>query len=115
AAVTQQAVANVDRHHLDFGACLGASRRQLLWHVTRPAVTPAVVGALRVSVALGWSFATVSELIGGQRGTGKIIQAMAQLQRTADVMAAVLAVAAVAVVVDALIARVGRWTVRWQE
>lgn len=115
AAVTQLAVTQVSPHHLDFGACLGGSRSFLMWNVTRPAITPAVVGAVRVSVAMGWSFATVSELIGGQEGSGKIIQSMAALQRTADVMAVVLAVAAVAIVVDLAIAMTGRWLVRWQE
>lgn len=115
AAVTQLAVTNVGQHYLDFGACLGAHRSRLFWTVVLPAVTPAVLGAVRVSVALGWSFATVSELIGGQRGTGKIIQAMAQLQRTADVIAAILALAVIAVLVDAVIAVGGRWLARWQE
>lgn len=115
AGVTQQAVVNVGEHYTNFASSLGARRRYLLWHVTRPAVAPAAIGAIRVSVAMGWSFATVAELLGGQEGSGKIILAMAQLQRTADVIAVVLSVAAVAVVVDALIAATGRSIVRWQE
>jgi ABC-type nitrate/sulfonate/bicarbonate transport system permease component len=115
AAVTQLAVTNVSAHYLNFAECLGASKPYLLWNVTRPAINPAVIGAIRVSVAMGWSFATVSELVGGQRGAGKIIQSMAALQRTADVLAVVLAVAAVAVAVDLVISLVGRWLVRWQE
>ncbi|MFD5176656.1 ABC transporter permease [Nocardia sp. NPDC058379] len=115
AAATQLAVAGVSRHYLDFGACLGASRPRLFWSVSLPAAAPAVLGAVRVSFALGWSFATVSELLGSQEGTGKLLQAMSQLQRTADVVAAVLALAVLALLVDLVIARAGAYAVRWKE
>lgn len=115
AAVTQSAVTNVGQQYLQFGSCLGASKARLFWSVTLPAALPATWGAIRVSVALGWSFATVSELIGSQQGTGKIIQAMAQLQRTADVLATALAIAVVALLVDMAIVLLGRILVRWKE
>ncbi|TMR92231.1 ABC transporter permease [Nonomuraea basaltis] len=115
AAVTQMAVSNIGPHYVQFGSCLGASKGYLFRHVIMPATGPAVLGGVRVSLALGWSFATVSELIGGQHGAGKLIQAMAQLQRTDVVIAAVIALSLVALVIDALVSGAGHWLTRWQE
>lgn len=115
AAVSAQAVGNVSNTWRWSAASLGASRARTLRSVVFPAVIPEVLGAIRVSLAAGWSFATVSELIGGQEGAGKAIQAMAQLQRTSDVMAMVLVLGVVALVVDLAVAAAGKWVVRWQE
>jgi ABC-type nitrate/sulfonate/bicarbonate transport system permease component len=115
AAVTQQAVNNVGERYSQYATTLGASRGRMLRAVLLPAIVPEMLGAIRVSTAAGWSFATVSELLGGQQGIGKAIAAMAQLQHTADVLAIVLALTLVAVLFDRIIAMAGRWLVGWQE
>jgi ABC-type nitrate/sulfonate/bicarbonate transport system permease component len=115
AAVTQQATMAVGARYTDFAASLGASPGTILRHVILPAVVPPAIGALRVAAAAGWSFETVAELLGGNQGTGKLIQSMQGLSATADIMAAVIALGIAAVLLDAVIRAVGAWVIRWQE
>ncbi|UUY02817.1 ABC transporter permease subunit [Svornostia abyssi] len=115
AAVTQQATLDVGERYTNYAASLGARRSMLLRAVILPAIVPAAIGGIRVAAAAGWSFATVAELLGGNKGVGKLIQTMQGLSATADIMAAVIALGIVAVLVDAVIRLVGQWVVRWQE
>lgn len=114
-AVTQQATLDVGERYTNYAESLGARPSLLLRAVILPAIVPAAIGGIRVAVAAGWSFATVAELLGGNKGVGKLIQTMQGLSATADIMAAVIALGIVAVLVDAVIRFVGQWVVRWQE
>ena len=113
--VVQQAAVNVGARYTDYAASLGARPRHVLFRVVVPAVLPPTIGAIRVTAALGWSFATVSELLGGQHGTGKLIQALQGISATPDIMAAVVALGIAALLLDGVIVLVGGWIVRWKE
>lgn len=115
AAVTQQATQQVGERYTQYASSLGAGQRAILRYVVLPAVVPAAVGAVRVALAAGWSFATVAELLGGNAGIGKLVQTMQGISATADIIAAVLALGVVAVLVDAVVTAAGRFLVRWQE
>jgi len=115
AAVTQQATEDIGARYVDYATCLGASRARILREVILPGTVPAVVGAVRVAAATGWSFATVAELLGGQSGTGKLIQAMQGISSTDVILAVVIALGTAAVILDALISTVGAMVLRWQE
>jgi ABC-type nitrate/sulfonate/bicarbonate transport system permease component len=114
-SVTQQATEDLVRRYAPYATCLGASEGTVLRRVVLPGIVPRVIGAVRVATATGWSFATVAELLGGQHGTGKLIQAMQGLSATSVIIAVVIAVGIAAVLLDAVIAVIGGWIVRWQE
>jgi ABC-type nitrate/sulfonate/bicarbonate transport system permease component len=113
--VTQQATEDISGRYCNYAMCMGASRWRVLREVVLPGIVPPAIGAVRVAAATGWSFATVAELLGGQQGTGKLIQAMQGLSATADILAVIIALGIAALVLDALIALAGAWVVRWQE
>ncbi len=115
AAVAQNATTGIAAHYTNYAACLGARPRVIMREVVLPATVPALIGAVRVAAAAGWSFESVSELLGGNHGTGKLIQTMQGMSATPDIMAAILALGIVALAVDTVIAGAGRWAVRWQE
>jgi ABC-type nitrate/sulfonate/bicarbonate transport system permease component len=115
AGVVQHASVSVGARYTDYAASLGARPRRVLFGVVIPAVMPPTIGAIRVTAALGWSFATVSELLGGQHGTGKLIQALQGISATPEIMAAVVALGVAALLLDAAIVLAGGWIVRWKE
>ena len=115
AVVTQQATANVSSYYENYAKSLGAGTARMLVSVVRPAVIPEVVGAIRVALAFGWGFQAIAEVLGGQVGAGRVIRVYSQYAATAEMLAIVICVGVLAVIIDGIVAGVGRWTVRWQE
>jgi len=66
-------VSNVSENKIWAGRCLGASARQLFFHVTLPATLPFILTGMRL--AMGNSFATVvaAEMIAADQGIGFLI------------------------------------------
>lgn len=114
-AVTRQATSDVSGHYTGYAASLGAGRRTMLREVILPAIAPPTIGGVRVALATGWSFETVAELLGGTHGIGKLIQTLQGMSATADIMAALAALAIIGVAIDAIVVAAGRWVIRWQE
>lgn len=112
AVVTQQATTNISNHYDNYALSLGASSSRVLLQVIRPAVIPEVLGAVRVALAFGWGFQAIAEVLGGQIGAGRVIRVYAQYAATAEILSIVFSVGLVAVVVDGIVAGVGRWVVR---
>jgi len=115
AVVTQQATTNISNHYDNYALSLGASSTRVLLQVVRPAVIPEVLGAVRVALAFGWGFQAIAEVLGGQIGAGRVIRVYAQYAATAEILSIVFSVGILAVVVDGIVAGIGRWVVRWQE
>ncbi|MEA2168263.1 MAG: sulfonate transport system permease protein [Solirubrobacteraceae bacterium] len=115
AAVVRGATEDVSGHYRNYAASLGAGRGMTLREVILPAVVPPTIGGVRVALATGWSFEAVAELLGGSRGTGKLIQTLQGMSATADIMAALAALAIVGVAIDTIVAAAGKWVIRWQE
>lgn len=115
AVVTQQATTNISNHYDNYALSLGASSTRVLLQVVRPAVIPEVLGAVRVALAFGWGFQAIAEVLGGQIGAGRVIRVYAQYAATAEILSIVFSVGILAVVIDGIVAGIGRWVVRWQE
>ncbi len=115
AVVTQQATTNISSYYDNYALSLGAGSTRVLLQVVRPAVIPEVLGAVRVALAFGWGFQAIAEVLGGQIGAGRVIRVYAQYAATAEILSIVFSVGILAVVIDGIVAGVGRWVVRWQE
>ena len=115
AVVAQQATLNVSGRFEQYATSLGAGQGRLLARVILPAIVPEVLGAVRASLAAGWGFETVAEILGAPNGAGRLIQVFSVAVMTPDILGVLVCVGIVAVVVDAVVAGTGRWIVRWQE
>jgi ABC-type nitrate/sulfonate/bicarbonate transport system permease component len=113
--VSQQACATAARRYEQYARSLGASSARTVREVILPAIVPDLIGAVRLAFAAGWGLETVAELIGGSGGVGRIIQAMANLSQTEDLIGAVLCMGIIGVGLDAFIQLAGKRVIRWQE
>jgi ABC-type nitrate/sulfonate/bicarbonate transport system permease component len=105
----------VGAYYSDYAACLGASHNRILWTVVLPATLPNVLGAVRLAFAVAWGLELVAEQLGARSGLGIVIRVSGNLSATADLFAAVLCLAVVAVALDAVVASVGKRVVIWHE
>lgn len=65
-------VRNVPNDLLNASYTLGASRRSVVWNVMLPAVAPGILDVLRVTIAWGWTYVVVAEMVGANSGLGYI-------------------------------------------
>jgi ABC-type nitrate/sulfonate/bicarbonate transport system permease component len=101
AFATESATLTVSDSYANYAASLGASRRRILYTVILPAAAPTILGALRMSLAAGWSWEALAELLGAHDGVGRVIDVTARLGAVSDLAATVLGLAAVALLCDA--------------
>ena len=115
AVVAQQATLSIAGRFEQYATSLGASQGRILFRVILPAIVPEVLGAIRASLAAGWGFETVAEILGAPNGAGRLIQVFSVAVMTPDIIGVLICVGVVAVLIDAVVAAAGSWMVRWQE
>jgi ABC-type nitrate/sulfonate/bicarbonate transport system permease component len=99
----------------NYALSLGARPAFEMRHVILPALLPDLIAGLRVSLAAAWSMESVAEVIGGQKGAGRVIATMAHLSNTEILLAMVVCLSLAAVVLDGTLAAVGRGLLTWKE
>ena len=115
AVVAQQATLGIAGRFEQYATSLGAGQGRILFRVILPAIVPEVLGAVRASLAAGWGFETVAEILGAPNGAGRLIQVFSVAVMTPDIIGVLICVGVVAVLIDGIVAAVGSWMVRWQE
>ena len=109
------AVKNLAPYYARYARTLGATPRQVMRTVTLPGIVPELVGAFRVVLQLGWGLELVAELIGAQRGIGRMMSSMQSIFRTDLVIAGIVWIAIAAVIVDWLVKVAMHRATRWSE
>ena len=83
---TVAGVLHVDRRYVDAARTMGLPRRTIVLHVVVPAALPALLVALRLGVASGWTAVVAAELIGAPSGLGYAVEWYRELLMTPQVM-----------------------------
>lgn len=106
-AVTPESIALMDS--------LGATRWQKLWHLRVPGSFGYLFAALKVSSSLAVVGAVIGELVGSNRGIGRIINQSSYYLQTAVVFAAVAYISMAAIAFYGVIALLERRFAFWNE
>lgn len=111
---TLNGVDAVDDKLLQSAKVMGASERQILWHVVGPSVVPFVFGGLRVAIPYAIGGAIVCEIISSNRGIGFLTQFGATDFDTTLVVVSLVVVMIIVLSLSAVLAGVQRRLLRWQ-
>lgn len=106
---------NIAPSLLDYGATLGAGRRQQFFSIRLPGAMPEIFGGLRIALAGAWGLAAVTEMLGGQYGSGRVLSALRSVYDLTGIMAIVLLLGAMAIGLDLLLVALRRSLLRWAE
>ncbi|MBY0297717.1 MAG: ABC transporter permease [Methylobacterium sp.] len=109
------AIASVDRKLVEVGRVFRLSRPALARRILLPAVLPATLVALRTGLGLGFMFVAAAELLGASEGLGYLLLDGQQLGKPEQIVAAIIAFAAVGKLCDAALVALTRPLVRWQD
>lgn len=106
------ALRHVDPHLVELGRAYGLSRVGLLTTVQLPAVIPSVVSGLRLALAQSWLFLVAAELIASSMGLGFLLVESGNNGRIDRLFLAIVLLAILGKVTDALIGVLERWLLR---
>lgn len=71
---TREAIKNVPNVYINAAKTLGASNKGLIFKtIIIPAITPGIIGGIKIAAAASFDLAAAAEFIGAQRGIGYII------------------------------------------
>ncbi len=109
-----QGVREVDRNLLANARILGASQRKLNTQVILPSAMTWIIASLHTSFSFALVGAVVSEFLGGVQGIGLMIQTAMGTFNNNGVFAAMLILAVVALVMEALITALESRLLHWR-
>lgn len=111
---TYRGVREVDPVVIDNARMLGASERQLMWHVLVPSALTWIFSSLHVSIGLAIIAVVVGEYLGSSKGIGYMIAQAEGAFDTTGVFAGMAVLAAGVLLVGAGVDRLERRLLRWK-
>src|SRR5215467_10039246 len=109
-----QGVREVDRNLLANARILGASQRQLTTQVILPSALSWIIASLHTSFSFALVGAVVSEFLGGLQGIGLMIQTAMGTFNANGVFAAMVILAIVALLMEALVTALEHRLLHWR-
>jgi sulfonate transport system permease protein len=106
------ALRHVDAHLVEVGRAYGLRRLGLLLTVQLPAIVPTVVSGLRLALAQSWLFLVAAELIAASLGLGFLLKDSQDNGRIDRMFVAIILLAVLGKLTDALIGLVERYLLR---
>ncbi|WP_144790618.1 ABC transporter permease [Kocuria palustris] len=114
AVATMQGVQGVQVTRVNAARSLGATRWQVMRHVTIPSALPDVIGGIRIATGFTWTTVVAAELNNGIPGIGGLAYVSGTQLQTPLTIACIIVIGLAAVGLDALIAALGRVATPWQ-
>jgi sulfonate transport system permease protein len=106
------ALRHVDAHLVEAGRAYGRRGLSLLLTVQLPAVVPAVLAGLRLALAQSWLFLVAAELIASSIGLGFLLTDSNNVGRTDRIYLAIIVLAVLGKLTDAVVGLLERWALR---
>lgn len=103
---TLQGISTVNKSRQFAALSLGATRSQLLWHVTLPSALPHILIGIRIGLGVGWSTLVAAELIAATKGVGFMIQSAAQFLATDIVILGIMVIAIIAFALEIVLRKI---------
>ncbi|WAP51837.1 ABC transporter permease [Arthrobacter sp. ATA002] len=106
------ALRHVDRNLVEAARAFGLNGLKLLTTVQLPAVVPAVFSGLRLALAQAWLFLVAAELIASSMGLGFLLIDSQNNGRTDRLLLAIVLLAVIGKLTDALLGLAEKWAVK---
>jgi NitT/TauT family transport system permease protein len=104
----------IDKGLLQAAQTLGASNKQLLFHVVIPGALPNLFRDVRILIGWAWTYLVVAELIGEKSGISAFIYQQQRYRHFENVYAAIVMIGIIGLISDQLLARLGRILFPWE-
>jgi taurine transport system permease protein len=93
---------------------MGASYRQVIWHVILPSALPEILVGMRIAIGFGWTTLVAAEMVAANVGLGQMVLNASNFLRTDIVIMGIIVIGIVAYMFDLLMRWVERRVVPWK-
>ena len=93
---------------------LGASRRQILWHVILPNALPEIFTGLRTSMGVCWGTVVAAELVAADKGVGSMIMIAKNFLQTDTVVIGIIIIGGIGYLIELGMRRAESMLVPWK-
>ena len=110
---TLEAIKHVSPIYIMAARTLGANRLTIYRTVILPAITPPLIGGMRVTVALSFALVIAAEFMGAQSGLGYMIMLARRTLQTDAILVGVIIIGITSWIVDRMVRMIGNYLTRW--
>lgn len=107
-------VQTIRRDRIDAAQALGASRLQVIRHVTLPSVLPELFTGIRLSLGFAWTTIVAAETVDGIPGIGGLAWSTKKFQQTDVAVLCIIVIGITALLLDGAIKSAERRAVPWK-
>lgn len=107
-------VRSVSQEQIHAAYSMGASRRQVIWHVVVPAAMPEILTSMRIAIGFGWTTLVAAEMVAATKGLGQMVLNASNFLRTDIVLMGIVVIGVVAYLFDLLMRQVEKLVVPWK-
>ena len=93
---------------------VGASYRQVIWHVILPSALPEILVGMRIAIGFGWTTLVAAEMVAAHVGLGQMVLNASNFLRTDIVIMGIIVIGVVAYLFDLLMRWVEQKVVPWK-
>ncbi len=93
---------------------MGASRRQVIWHVIVPAALPEILTGMRIGIGFGWTTLVAAEMVAASAGLGFMVLSAAEFLVTEVVVLGIIIIGLIAYMFDLLMRWIESIAVPWK-
>ena len=112
---TAVGVKSIEPDYFRAAACLGASRRDILFDVVLPGALPNIFTGLQIAMGAAWFSLAAGEMIAAQYGLGFLIMESYNLIQFPTIVIAMATLGLLGFLSSALIRLLGNRLMRWRE
>ncbi len=107
-------VRSVSQEQIHAAYSMGATKRQVIFHVIVPAAMPEILTAMRIAIGFGWTTLVAAEMVAANKGLGQMVLNASNFLRTDIVIMGIIVIGVVAYLFDLLMRYVERVVVPWK-
>ncbi len=93
---------------------MGATYRQVIWHVILPSALPEILVGMRIAIGFGWTTLVAAEMVAANVGLGQMVLNASNFLRTDIVIMGIIVIGIVAYMFDLLMRWIERRVVPWK-
>ncbi len=107
-------VRSVSQEQIHAAYSMGATQRQVIWHVVLPAAMPEILTAMRIAIGFGWTTLVAAEMVAANKGLGQMVLNASNFLRTDIVIMGIIVIGVVAYLFDLLMRYIEHLVVPWK-